>query len=159
VVLLVTLPANDGASAPAHLTVDGPDGQPVSARRLSASPQGDPAVQGNPYFYAAGSALPVGTRTTAHVPLGEKSTQGLLIPASAVVWYGGQPWVYVRTASDRFTRRYVPSALAIDRGFIVTSGFRAGDDVVIRGAQLLLSEELRPQGIIPQCKDPPECDD
>jgi len=41
----------------------------------------------------------------------------------------------------------------------VTSGFRAGDDVVIRGAQLLLSEELRPQGITTQCKDPPECDD
>jgi hypothetical protein len=159
VVLRVTLPANDGASAPVHITVDGLDGQPVSARRLSASPQGDPAVQGNPYLYAAGSALPVGTRTTARVPLGEKSTPGLLIPASAVVWYGGQPWVYVRTAADRFTRRYVPSVLAVDRGIIVTSGFRAGDSVVIRGAQLLLSEELRPQGTTTKCKDPPECDD
>jgi multidrug efflux system membrane fusion protein len=159
VVLRVTLPPNDGASAPAHITVDGPDGQPVSARKLSASPQGDPAVQGNPYFYAAERPLPVGTRTTAHVPMGDKSSPGLLIPESAVVWYGGQPWVYVRTAADRFTRRYVPSALAVDRGFVVTSGFRAGDDVVIRGEQLLLSEELRPQGITTQCKDPPECDD
>jgi hypothetical protein len=159
VVLRVTLPANDGASAPVHITVDGPDGQPVSARKLSASPEGDSAVQGNPYFYAADSALPVGTRTTAHVPLGDKSTLGLLIPESAVVWYGGQPWVYVRTSADHFTRRYVPSASPVDRGFVVTSGFRAGDDVVIRGAQLLLSEELRPQGITTQCKDPPECDD
>jgi hypothetical protein len=159
VVLRVTLPANDGASAPAHITVDAPDGQPVLARRLSASPQSDPAVQGNPYFYAADGALPIGTRTTARVPLGDKSTPGLLIPASAVVWYGGQPWVYVRTAADHFTRRFVPSASPLDRGFLATSGFRAGDDVVIRGAQLLLSEELRPQGITPQCKDPPECDD
>jgi multidrug efflux pump subunit AcrA (membrane-fusion protein) len=158
VVVRVTLAANGGASVPAHISVDGLDGQPISARKLSASPQSDPAIQGNPYFYAADGALPVGTRTTAHVSLGDKST-GLLIPESAVVWYGGQPWVYVRTAADRFTRRYVLSGMAVDRGFVVTSGFRAGDDVVIRGAQLLLSEELRPQGITTQCKDPPECDD
>jgi hypothetical protein len=157
VVLRVTLPANAGA--PAHITVDGLDGHLVSAHKLSASPQSDPAIQGNPYFYAADSALPVGTRTTAHVSLVDKSTPGLLIPESAVVWYGGQPWVYVRTAADHFTRRYVPSALAADHGFVVTSGFRAGDQVVVRGAQLLLSEELRPQGVTTKCKDPPQCDD
>ena len=158
VVLRVTLPANYGAPAPEGITADGPDDRPVSAHKLSASPRSDPAVQGAPYFYATERALPVGTRTTAHVPLGEKSTAGLLIPESSVVWYGGQPWVYVRTATDRFTRSYVPSARAVDHGFIVTSGFHAGDEVVIRGAQLLLSEELRPQGITTQCKDPPECD-
>ena len=158
VVLRVTLPASHGASAPAHITVDGPDGQPIPARRLSASPQADPAVQGDPWLYAADRGLPVGTRTTAHVPSGDKSTTGLLIPESAVVWYGGQPWVYVRTAADRFTRRYVPSTSAVSHGFVVTSGFRAGDAVVLHGAQLLLSEELRPQGIATECKDPPECD-
>jgi hypothetical protein len=41
----------------------------------------------------------------------------------------------------------------------VSSGLHAGDQVVIDGAQLLLSEELRPQGIATACKDPPECDD
>jgi multidrug efflux system membrane fusion protein len=157
VVLLVTLPANNGA--PANITVDGLDGHPVSARKLSASPQSDPAIQGNPYFYATESVLPVGTRTTARVSLSDKSTPGLLIPESAVVWYGGQPWVYVRTAADHFTRRSVPAASPVDRGFLATSGFRAGDQVVVGGAQLLLSEELRPQGITTKCKDPPECDE
>ncbi len=159
VVLRVTLLANDGASAPAQITVDGLDGQPIPARKLSASPQSDPAIQGDPWFYAAERALPIGTRTTAHVPSGDKSTPGLLIPESAVVWYGGQPWVYVRTDADRFTRRYVPSASAVDHGFVVTGSFRAGEEVVTRGAQLLLSEELRPPGIATQCKDPPECDE
>jgi hypothetical protein len=158
VVLLVTLPAN-GLPAPAHITVDGLDGHPVSARKLSASPQSDPAIQGNPYFYATESVLPVGTRTTARASLSDKSTPGLLIPESAVVWYGGQPWVYVRTAADHFTRRNVPATSPVDRGFLVTSGFRAGDQVVVGGAQLLLSEELRPQGITTKCKDPPECDE
>ncbi|MHB8722455.1 MAG: efflux RND transporter periplasmic adaptor subunit [Steroidobacteraceae bacterium] len=159
VVLRVTLPANEGGDVPMHITVHGTDGRPVAAGKLSASPQGDPAIQGNPYFYITDSALPVGTRTMAHVPLGDKSTPGLLIPERAVVWYGGQPWVYIRTAADRFTRRYVPAESPIDGGFFVTSGFHVGDELVIRGAQLLLSEELLPQSIATQCKDPPECDD
>ncbi|MCI2810953.1 efflux RND transporter periplasmic adaptor subunit [Eoetvoesiella caeni] len=157
-VLLVTLPAKDGVSAPTQISVDSPDGRLIAAHKLSASPQSDPSIQGSPYFYAADSILPVGTRTTAHIPLKGKSRQGLLIPESAVIWYGGQQWAYVKTAADQFTRRYLPSAPAVDGGFVVTSGFRAGEEVVIRGAQLLLSEELRPQDIATQCKDPPECD-
>jgi hypothetical protein len=159
VVLRVTLPADYNGTAPARITVDAPDGQPVAAQKLSASPQGDPAVQGNPYFYAAGRALPVGTHTAAHVPASNRSESALVIPERAVVWYGGQPWVYVRTAPNRFTRRYVPASSPDDQGFVVTDGFHAGDDVVMHGAQLLLSQELRPQGITTACKDPPECDD
>lgn len=158
VVLRVTLPADYSAPAPARITVDGAIGRPIAVQRLSASPQGDPAVQGSPYLYLAERALPVGTRLTAHLPLDQPRTPGLLIPESAIVWYGGQPWVYVKTAADRFTRRYVPRALAADRGLVVTTGFQAGDAVVVHGAQLLLSEELRPQGVTTQCKDPPECD-
>ena len=67
--------------------------------------------------------------------------------------------MYVRTASDHFTRRLVLSASAAIEGVVVTNGFRAGDEVVIHGAQVLLSEEQRPQGVATQCKDPPECDD
>ncbi|UHL65200.1 metal transporter [Paralcaligenes sp. KSB-10] len=157
-VLRVTLPAKYSASAPAQISVDGLGGRLIAAHKLSASPQSDPSIQGSPYFYATDGTLPVGTRTIAHIPLESKSAQGLLIPEDAVVWYGGQQWVYVKTAADRFTRRYMPLAPATDSGFVVTSGFRAGDEVVVSGAQLLLSEELLPQGITTQCKDPPECD-
>jgi multidrug efflux system membrane fusion protein len=137
VVLRVTLPADYSGAAPARITVDAPDGQPVAAQKLSASPQGDPAVQGNPYFYAAGRALPVGTRTAAHVPASNGSAFALAIPEAAVIWYGGQPWTYVRTAPDRFTRRYVPASSPNGQGFVVTDGFHAGDNVVMHGAQLL----------------------
>jgi len=159
VVVRVTLPADDTDTAPERIALDGPDGQPVTAQKLSASPQGDPAVQGNPWLYAAARALPVGTRTSAHVSGANPATSALAIPDRAVVWYGGQPWVYVRTAPDRFTRRAVPADAARGQGFDVTTGFHAGDAVVTQGAQLLLSEEQKPQGIATACKDPPECDD
>jgi hypothetical protein len=161
VVLRVTLPADYTGTAPEQITVDTLDGQQVTAQMLSASPQGDPAVQGNPYFYASGRVLPVGTRTSAHVPSSNPGTSGIAIPERAVVWYGGQRWVYVRTAPTRFTRRFVPAATTSmgGQGLVVSSGFHAGDKVVMDGAQLLLSEELRPQGIATACKDPPECDD
>jgi multidrug efflux system membrane fusion protein len=158
-VLRVTLPAGDRDPPAARITVDTPDEQPVAAEKLSESPQGDPAVQGTPWLFVAQRALPIGTRTSAKVPLPAPATSALVIPERAIVWYGGEPWAYVRTAADRFTRRYVPHAKEGDQGFMVTAGFQAGDLVVTQGAQLLLSEELKPQGIATACKDPPECDD
>lgn len=158
-IVRVTLPAGSNMRAPVAIAIDSAAGRRIAANRLSASPQSDPAIQGTSYLYAAAALLPSGTHAIAHIPSGASGAAGLLIPESAVVWYGGQAWAYVRTAADRFTRRFVPSAATVDQGFLVTSGFHAGDQVVIHGAQLLLSEELRPQGIATQCKDPPECDD
>lgn len=159
VVLRVTLPASFAAGAPADITVRTPDGQSVPAQRLSASPIADPAVQGSPWLYLAERTLPAGLRTSASVPTSQAARSGVLIPEQAVVWYGGETWAYVRTAPDRFTRRYVPAGDEESDGFIVTSGFHAGDEIVTQGAQLLLSEEFKPQGIVTACKDPPECDD
>ena len=159
VVLRVTLPASFGTTPPERIAVDTPSGGTVPAQRLSASPLADPAVQGTPWFYVADTVLPANLRTSARVPTSGEAVSGLLIPEQAVVWYGGQTWAYVRTAHDRFTRRYVPAVNAGDHGFMVTTGFRAGDQVVTQGAQLLLSEEIKPQGIGTACKDPPECDD
>ncbi|TAM18726.1 MAG: efflux RND transporter periplasmic adaptor subunit [Pandoraea sp.] len=159
VVLRVTLPASFGMAPPERIAVDTPDDRTVPAQRLSASPLADPAVQGAPWLYVADAALPANLRTSARVPTSSQAVSGLLIPEQAVVWYGGQTWAYVRTAHDRFTRRYVAAGSEGDHGFMVTSGFHAGDPIVTQGAQLLLSEELKPQGIATACKDPPECDD
>ena len=159
VVLRVTLPASSGMAPPLRIAVDTPNGGTVSAQRLSASPLADPTVQGSPWLYVADTTLPANLRTSARVPTSSQAVSGLLIPEAAVVWYGGQTWAYVLTAPGRFTRRYVPAASEEDQGFVVTSGFHAGDQIVTQGAQLLLSEELKPQGIATACKDPPECDD
>lgn len=163
-VLRVTLPAGEADEAPPAITADAPDGRAVAAQRLSASPSVDPAVQGEPWLYVTTRAFPAGMRTSAHIPATRKpAAASLVIPRRAVLWYGGQTWAYVKTAPDRFVRRLVraaPTSNDDDRGdVVVTDGFHAGDEVVTEGAQLLLSEELKPQGIATVCKDPPECDD
>ena len=159
VILRVTLPLESGALPPARITVDTPQGRSLPAQRLCASPMADPAVQGSPWLYVVDAMLPANLRMNARVPTSSQTLSALLVPERAVVWYGGQTWVYVRTAPDRFTRRFVPADDEVGDGFIVRAGLHAGDEIVTQGAQLLLSQELKPQGIATACKDPPECDD
>lgn len=104
----------------------------------------------------------------------EAAQEGGLVPASAVIWHAGQAWIYVREAQggsgadepddaasaaatpapaasgsatvriDRFQRRGLPKAVRLgDQWFV--PGLEADDPVVVRGAQLLLSEELKSQ--------------
>ncbi len=157
VVVRVTLPTKSKLEIPTQVAIDTPDSQGVSAHKLSRAPQIDPAIQGATYFYRVDNSLAAGTRIKVHWPSDDKTTSGVLIPESAIIWYGGQPWVYVRTAADSFTRRSV-NAVA-NTATMNTTAIHAGEEVVIRGAQLLLSEEQRPVGITTQCADPPECDD
>lgn len=155
----ISLSARDGASPPKRVTIDLPSGSAVTALRLSASPSANSLVPGDPWLYVAQQAIPAGIRTVASIPSSRGAISALIVPQEAVVWYGGQTWAYVRTAPDRFTRRPVSSAHQVEAGFAVSSGFQAGDRVVTQGAQLLLSQELKPQGVATECKDPPECDD
>ena len=158
-VLLVSFPPDRPSQAPSEITVDGPQHQPIAASKMSVAPQADPSVQGNSYLYLASEPLPLGTRTIARASSGGEHAQGLFIPDSAVVWYGGQQWAYVKADAERFVRRPINSATSAANGLIVTGGFKAGDPVVVQGAQLLLSQELKPKDITTECKDPPECDD
>lgn len=144
---------------PERISLNGPGNDAVTALKLSASPQSDTIVQGRPFFYLADKALPTGTRLSAEIPLAD-DRPGLLIPVDAILWYGGQRWVYVRKGAGSFQRRLVPEdAFSSRDGLIVAGGFEPGEEIVVRGAQLLLSEELRPHNIATACKDPPECDD
>lgn len=158
-VLLVSFPPERTSSAPADLTVDGPQHQAIAASKLSIAPQADPAVQGDSYLYLASESLPLGTRTIARASSGGEQGGGLFVPDSAVVWYDGQQWVYAKSGADRFVRRPVGTAISVSDGLIVNKSLKAGDLVVVQGAQLLLSQELKPKDIAIQCKDPPECDD
>lgn len=132
---------SQAGSAPEALTLYGTDNSPVQARVVSASPQADPNILGRAYLYRAAAPLAAGTRLIGH--LSNSQGTGLDIPAAAIVWYGGQPWAYVRTAPTTFERREVDPSLPRNGDYLVKNGFKSGEQVVVHGAQLLLSEESR----------------
>jgi hypothetical protein len=62
-----------------------------------------------------------------------------------MVWWQGYAWVYEQTTPGRFVRRQVPTDSPLESGVFVSRGFSPRDQIVIRGAQTLLSEEFRSQ--------------
>jgi hypothetical protein len=116
----------------------------ATARLVSPAPRSDPHLQGPAFFYAAASeaGLSPGMTVTAAFASGPAET-GVLLPRSSVVWWQGKAWVYLEAAPGRYVRREVAHGVASDEGMFVTSGISAGERVVVRGAQALLSEEQR----------------
>jgi hypothetical protein len=67
-----------------------------------------------------------------------------------VVWWSGRAWVYLRLDEDSFTRREIPTDMPTQdgSGFVVpVKALGDGDppQIVVKAAQLLLSEEFRAQ--------------
>lgn len=157
--LRIALPLGSDTSVPERIVFDGGAHGRTTASLVSASPQSDPTTEGPTFLYRAPAILPVGSKVVAYLPTGLSTTRGVVIPEPAVLWFGGQPWVYVQQGKERFVRRPVVDQSPYDGGFFVAAGFTPGERVVTRGAQLLLSEEQRPPiSSVAACKDP-ECDD
>jgi hypothetical protein len=73
------------------------------------------------------------------------SGRGVVIPEAAVVWLQGKAWVYQRTDPNTFVRHEIaPDHAGPDGGYVVT-GLPSDAQIVVRGAQMLLSEEFRAQ--------------
>lgn len=144
VLVQITIPTTDGVVAPPKaIALDIPGGVPTQAGFVSPLPKVDPRIQGRTFLYLtpAQSGLTPGINLLARLTIGAPM-QGLIVPASAVIWSEGKPWVYQQTAADHFTRRSVATDVPVERGFFVEQGFSPGDKIVVRGAQALLSEEL-----------------
>jgi hypothetical protein len=158
--LRVTLPLDAAPAAPAvpvHIQVLDDGNRRLPATLVSRAPQSDPAIPGEAWFYRVASPLQSGSRVSAYLPAPSRARRGVLIPADAVVWYGGQAWAYVQIGAERFGRYPVASNQPVPNGYFVRDGFSPGQRVVVVGAQLLMSEELRPPPGGSGCKDP-ECD-
>ncbi len=116
------------------------------ARFVADSPQIDPAFPGETYFYLAeGGGFRAGMRVVARIGLGGAAVSGVTVPSSAVVWHAGKAWAYVKDEEGRFARYEVSTVAEVEGGWFNASGFASGDEVVVSGAQLLLSEELKYQ--------------
>ena len=138
----VSLSDADAAStprSPARVTL--PDGTVVAADPLAAQAPGGGLV----YRAPEGSSPPVpGTMLPVALPAGPEEA-GYLILDSAVVWTDGKAWVYMRRDGNRFLRREITADTRGRGGWFVAGGFSPGEQVVVTGAQLLLSAEFLSQ--------------
>lgn len=144
VVIQLTYPADAGMiEPPAEVMVEPYPGAASKARFVSIAPKVDPRIQGPSFFYAApfSRGLAPGTNVSVYLPAGKKA-EGAVIPASALVWTEGRAWAYVEAAKGHFTRVEVATSNPVEDGFL-SGGFPDGTMVVVRGAEMLLSEEFR----------------
>ncbi|HVB54871.1 MAG TPA: hypothetical protein VNE63_00365 [Candidatus Acidoferrales bacterium] len=142
----VTLPAGVVSTASQTISLEIAGLAQIEATLISPFPQVDPRIQGVSLLYITHDhpGLAPGINLVAHMPIG-RAMRGVLIPQSAVVWWQGNAWVYQQTAPGRFVRRLVPTETPLTNGLFVSTGFSPGDQIVVRGAQALLSEEFRSQ--------------
>lgn len=145
VLLQVTLPQDYSVVyAPTGLKVILPSGKAAAIKLISPAPRTDPRIQGRSFFYIASvkeTDLVPGMNASAVFPSGPP-VSGLFVPASAVVWWQGRAWAYVKTGADTFTRREVATGEPVEGGWFVSRGFSSQDSIVVKGAETLLSQEF-----------------
>jgi hypothetical protein len=147
VLLQVTLrPGQAIAQPPANTSVELDNGSRVPLQFVSAATKTDPRIQGLSFFFTAPatSGLLHGMGVAAFLPIGQ-TVEGAEVPSSAIVWGQGRAWAYFRTGPQTFARRAVPTDLPTPQGSYVVQGLPDHAEVVVRGAQMLFSEEFRAQ--------------
>jgi hypothetical protein len=117
-----------------------------TAQYLAEAPSLHPFSQAKQFFFQLNNnhIIPE-TRLTAWLPLKQKINSGVLIPASAIIWHLGQPYAYIRTGTEQFTRRQIVDPIGTGDGYFVQNSIIPGEELVVTGAQMLLSEEFRNQ--------------
>lgn len=147
--LLIALPAN--AELPAgtrqvHVARNRDRQHAAVAEFLAPAPNTDNFVQGETYFFHVDARrLRTGMRVDAWIADRGGKAAGVFVPASAVLWHGGSPWVYVEEQPGRFVRRLLRDAVEYGSDWFARTGFRGGERIVTVGGQLLLSEEMQRQ--------------
>ena len=127
----------------------------IKAIYVSPAAHSDANGYGKTFYYSApAESLRIGMRVNTDVDAGSsKANNGVVIPNQALVWYGGKPWAYFKQAKnkqgeDQFARKPINADIEVgsgaDSGWF-NQGIDGQSEVVVSGAQLLLSEEFKSQ--------------
>lgn len=118
----------------------------IKAVLVSPAPQTDSSAQGTSYFFqTTDKSIRAGMNVTAWIPEQGSEQSGVIIPKSALIWSMGQAFVYIKTDDDKFSRRTINHYSTTAEGYFVDDALKTGEQLVIIGGQMLLSEELRGQ--------------
>ncbi|MGO8931156.1 MAG: hypothetical protein ACLQU3_30235 [Limisphaerales bacterium] len=135
---------------PAGARIANLSGASVDAALLEKAPSVDPQMQGQGFLFLLrpnSLRLTLGEAVAGYLKIPGEPLAGVIIPREAVVRTEGAGWVYVmNSAGDAFTRVEVALDHPTEAGWFVTKGATASDQVVVMGAQQLLSIELKGAG-------------
>jgi len=145
--ILVTLPVDASLPADVNLIRVSREGDRESARKayyVSPAYMATQQIQGETYYFRISTGkLRLGMRLDAWIPQNDEPQTGFYIPEAAIVWYAGQPWTYIQKDEATFKRRALAAGETVAGGIFIQSGFTAGEELVMSGSQMLLSEEFR----------------
>ena len=83
-------------------------------------------------------------RLDAWVPESQEPVTGVMIPDDSIIWYAGQPWAYTEIDNGLYQRVSLKHTLPAAEGLFDEQGLiNPGDELVVDGAQTLLSEEFK----------------
>jgi biotin carboxyl carrier protein len=139
---------DDAPPAPmATIRVMAPDAAATHmATLIGPAPEADPVTRRAAYLYRLDgpwAAARPGFLVRALVPSGNRVMRGVVIPAAAVVQWDGLEWAWLRLDAARYARIRVPTDRPVAEGWLAGPPWKAGDSVVVSGAEQLLSEEFR----------------
>ncbi len=142
------LPAGERIDAPqgARLSTLAAPEDFIEAEYIGPAVDVDAQAQGAGFLFLVKSVegrLRPGQALIGRIELAGQPVQGVLVPPAAIVRALGSTWVYVQSGPTTFARRKAPLERPITGGWLVTLGLTAGDRLVVSGAQMLLSEELK----------------
>jgi hypothetical protein len=147
----VDLPAGEvvaGPPATARICAVGHEEHSIPGTRIALAPSGDPRTLGQGFLFRIANTdlqLRPGAAVMAYLPAAGQAETGWIVPRAAAVRDRGKSWAYLQIGDQQFSRFEIPLDYPVEKGWFVASGFHAGDRVVVAGAQLLLSEELKSQ--------------
>jgi len=117
--------------------------EPQDAIVLGPAPDSDPVTQGRGFLVRLEHMpWPPGTALAGFLAVADRPTSGVLVPRSALVRYEGRTFVYVEQPDNTIERRSVEVTQTTRDGAFIPAGLAAGEQVVVVGAQQLLSTEL-----------------
>ncbi len=137
----------DPTSARARVVPVGFEQMSLPGERVAQVSGADSRLQGATFLLRVslgGAPVRPGTAVLAYLPAPGGERTGVVIPRAAILRTAGKAWTYVQTSDGAFVRREVPVNDPTDSGFFASTGFAAGDRIVLQGAYALLSEECKP---------------
>ncbi len=144
----VTLPPGEtlkGAPTSAFAEVP-PQSERIALRYVSPATRTDPRIQGLSFFYtvAGDSGFLPGMSMLAFLA-SDRTITGITVPEDAVVHWGGQTWIYRGVGPNAFARHPLKGDGPMSADSYVIEDLPDRTEIVLRGAQALLSEEMKAQ--------------